>query len=95
MSAIYIIAVIVIIALFYSLYYINKTPKQQQRSNELKTPDATTEINSTDEFEKENNTVVQSKLDLNTPLERPEIRKHNKWLYPTDNFGKMEKGVVN
>ena len=22
------------------------------------------------------------------------ISKKNKWLYPTDNFGKLEKGVV-
>jgi hypothetical protein len=25
---------------------------------------------------------------------QPKIPTKNKWLYPTDNFGKMERGVV-
>jgi hypothetical protein len=25
----------------------------------------------------------------------PKMKTKNKWLYPTDNFGKLEKGVVN
>ncbi len=41
--------------------------------------------------------------DLENPLQiitetakqtNPEIATKNKWLYPTDEFGKMEKGIV-
>ena len=28
-------------------------------------------------------------------LNQTEIKTKNKWLYPEDSFGKMEKGVVN
>ena len=27
-------------------------------------------------------------------LIQPKIKTKNKWLYPTDNFGKLERGVV-
>ena len=33
-------------------------------------------------------------IDLINSIERPVLSKKNKWLYPTDEFGKMEKGVV-
>ena len=29
-----------------------------------------------------------------TATERPEMSKKNKWLYPEDGLGKMERGVV-
>ena len=31
----------------------------------------------------------------NQNLMHPEVKTKNTWLYTTDNFGKMEKGVVN
>jgi|GEM_PF-5745747 len=31
--------------------------------------------------------------DINKKQIRPEMSKKNKWLYPTDGLGKMEKGV--
>jgi hypothetical protein len=36
-----------------------------------------------------NPTITNQKVVL------PKMSKKNKWLYPTDNFGKMEKGRVN
>lgn len=33
--------------------------------------------------------------DLDTSTERPAMSQKNPWLNPTDNFGKMEKGVEN
>jgi len=38
-------------------------------------------------FRKKNNTKQE--------VIPPKIETKNKWLYPTDNFGKLEKGVVN
>ncbi len=40
------------------------------------------------------NSEEKNKIDLITSGDRPEIGNKNKWLYPADNFGKMEKGVV-
>ena len=38
---------------------------------------------------------VICKRDITTrKLTRTEVKTKNKWLYPEDNFGKMEKGVV-
>lgn len=39
-------------------------------------------------------TPVVDETDLNTPLVWPEISAKNKWLYRTNEFGTMEKGVV-
>ena len=34
------------------------------------------------------------KIDEVLKLDKVLVVTKNKWLYPTDNFGKMEKGVV-
>ncbi len=40
------------------------------------------------------NSKEKTKIDLLPSEDRPEIGKKNKWLHPTDNFGKMEHGVI-
>lgn len=43
----------------------------------------------------ENIAPVKPEIEINEPIfERPVMSAKNKYLYPTDNFGKMEKGVV-
>ena len=41
-------------------------------------------------MEEEKNNKTQSRIGFI----KHKISKKNKWLYPTDNFGKLEKGVV-
>lgn len=43
-------------------------------------------------FKKPNKSKKLEKA-INEPL-KAQTPSENKWLYPTDNFGKMEKGVV-
>ncbi len=39
--------------------------------------------------------ITNQKQPQNVIAEKPLIIKKNSWLYPDDEFGKMEKGVVN
>ena len=38
--------------------------------------------------------LSRKKNNINHEVTRPEFKSKNKWLYPEDNFGKLEKGVV-
>jgi hypothetical protein len=49
----------------------------------------------TEEFADEKNEIKEQSLkERSDIIDRPTIGKDNKWLYPTDGFGKMEEGVV-
>lgn len=79
MSAIYLICGVIILTLFYCY-------RKSCRSNRE-------QINS--EIVKEVNPEIQNQNITDTVKEiKPEIATKNKWLYPEDEFGKMEKGVV-
>jgi hypothetical protein len=41
------------------------------------------------------NKIINQKQVQTLSVEKPPIIKKNSWLYPDDEFGKMEKGVVN
>lgn len=90
-----------LLKLFYSLFKSDGTDKKQIHSISTSQEAEENNIGSCKEDETDLETAMErpiekekSKIDLLTSWDRPEIGKKNKWLYPIDNFGKMEHGVV-
>lgn len=82
MNYIYLIGVILIARLFYSFYKKDNTNQGLSEDN-----------NANQELIKSNN-ANRKPTKRNKKLNKPEIASKNTWLYPTDEFGKMEKGTV-
>jgi len=79
MNTVYLISGVIILIL---IYYHNKSRRSHRE-----------QINS--KIVKEVNPVIQNQNSTDTVKEiKPVIATKNKWLYPEDEFGKMEKGVV-
>jgi hypothetical protein len=81
MNTIYILGVIVIVLSFFSFYKRNTTNQEPNESNDV--------------YEEP---IIRSSIPKPTkrikkPIQ-PEPVTKNKWLYPNDEFGKMEKGTV-
>ena len=83
-----------LLKLFYSLFKGNSEVDEtvlNASTEEPKMEEHQTDLETTIESSK----IDDDEPDLNTPIEeRPEIGAKNKWLYPTNEFGTMEKGVV-
>lgn len=82
MNSIYLIGVLVIVIL---LYYFDKRNNTNQAS--IKNNNAVQEP-------VERNITNRRPTKMNKELSNPEMAAKNKWLYPTDEFGKMEEGKV-
>ena len=83
MNIIYLIGFLVVAKLFHSAYMSNSESKKQ---TQCKSDD---EEDQTDfKYSIETPEEIQEEI----PIEKPKELGKNKWLYPTDEFGKMEKG---
>ncbi len=83
MKIIYLIGVGIILKLIHSVY--KNLPKNKK------------EIHSKSNYEIELIEIeslieVPMVIPKETPIEKPNVLGKNKWLYPTDEFGKMESG---
>lgn len=90
-----------LLKLFYSLFKSDSVDKEQTYNTTTSEEEETvyasnSEVDEPDLETSQKSPMVKekSKIDLITSEDRPEIGEKNKWLYPTDEFGKMEHGVV-
>jgi len=87
MNIIYLTSIVVLVILLYYCYKSDSLNKEQIKS------ETTKEIDS--EIINDINTEIANQIIPEAAKEiKPEIVTKNKWLYPTDEFGKMERGVV-
>ncbi|RTZ05709.1 hypothetical protein [Flavobacterium sp. GSP6] len=79
MNTIYLICGVIILTLFYCHH------KRRRLNREQINPEIVKEVNP----ENQNQIITDTAIEI-----KPEMATKNKWLYPADEFGKMEKGVV-
>jgi hypothetical protein len=93
MIVIYLIGVVIIIKLVnsnYKRYSANEKQMHYQSDNKA----AISDENINNENSEVDIVDIKSSIELpiETPVEKQKELGKNTWLYPTDDFGKMEKG---
>lgn len=88
MNTIYFPSVVIIALLFYYFYKRESLNKEQDAS------ELTKEIHPDDINNIKPEIATQTVADANLEIKPEIIAKKNSWLYPPDDCGKLEKGVV-
>jgi hypothetical protein len=87
MNFIYLVGTVVVLIVLNSLYKLLKNKKQIEENIELLNDMKQIEDISEVDF-------IDVKPVIEIPTEGTKVLGKNKWLYPTDEFGKLEKGTV-